>query len=418
MIWFLSALAAPCSMQVPPDTPFALEGRFEAGGAALQIVVHAEDVPDEVFDRLLATFAEREVEATWSVAAEGEPTQAERLALARAQGHEIAVRVPPSALRAHPERGPPALRKALRPYAKAYGRLRAAEVAVEHPMHEAVLHRIGIRTVLETNGPATATARRQQMLEGQVVVGAVLPAGPYAGACGTSPLAQPFTPASADRVTRALRASSRASLGFVRLTLEPRTLDEVEVLARWLDTVVLPSGVRVLTPSAARSLAVEALKARNRSQGAEPVLAGRLVPVAVLEEAAAAVLELEVLPRGLPGELGLTEAFQGFVRVLGGDVEQGMVRLSSMVGPRSRARPSEHYVVSRTDLEGLARAMLADLPETLPAALPAGRDVIPTPELLRLFAAAVHGDDPCRTEATQVPDPHAPGLGWGAVGDP
>lgn len=404
------AFGAPCVLDVPAETAFVVQRPAGAGGAHLLLDLPLDDVPTELLERLLAGLAERDARAVFTLPMGEQPVRVREAEQVREAGHDLALRATRVDVRANAERGPALLRKTLKPFNKAYGRVRVVELAVEHPMQEAVLNRVGIRAVLETNGPATASPRRQQMLEGQVLVGAILPAGPYAGACGTSPEVQTFTPAAADRVTRALKGAMDAPVGVVRLTVAPKASTELDVLFRWLDEVVLPAGIPVQRATSIRDRAVEAMK--DRAGKREPVLGGRLVSEAVLREAARVLKDQTLIPRSLPGELNPTEAFQGFTRLLAGQVDGEMVRLVALKAPRERTPTRGEVVVDRAAVIALSQALLAELPATLPGALPLGGQVVGAPELLQLFAAAVRGEDPCRTVPVQVMDPNAPGLGW------
>ncbi|MCA9566657.1 MAG: hypothetical protein KC656_02400, partial [Myxococcales bacterium] len=272
----LAALAAPCEERAPWDAPFAVQAPDQLGGAVLQLLVRVDELPPPVLERLLDALQERDVHVGLSVLPDPLPAATDRLVQAIEAGNELVVRLPTASVSPNPDTGPPALRKVLKPIRKALGRPASAETGLGDRGREAVLHRVGLRAVYETNGPANAIPRKQVHLEGQVDNGVVLPVGPWPAGCTSVQV--PFDPAAADRATQALFGARSAELGVVRLTVEPRLPEEVDVLVRWLDTVVLPAGVPVLGPQAARERALPVL--RNPAPvAAAPLLGGRLVGV-------------------------------------------------------------------------------------------------------------------------------------------
>ncbi len=402
--------AADCSVDGPLDAPFAVRAPEEPGAAGLVLVFRVDVLDPPALDALLALLEERGIRAALSVRSDA-PVHLGRLEEAREAGHEPVVRIPAAEVHASPSRGPALLRKHLKTVRRSLGRVRAAEVGLGNKGREMVLHRVGLRTILETNGPPTAVPRRQLRMEGRLENGVVLPVGPYDPACGAPP-PHPFTPVAADRVARALHGARDGAVGVVRLTLEPRDEADLRVLARWLDEVVLPGDVRLWTPSEAHRRALEVLQ-KGRSD-LRPTTGGRRVALDAVEALARVLVEARSIPRRLPGGFNPTEAFLALALVVAGEVEGDGVRLRAMEGPPLLADPQpEPLELPRREVELLARALIADRPAVVPPALPVGGRVVGAPQVLQLLAAAVLGEDPCRAEAIAVPEPNTPGLGWG-----
>nr|MBA2321696.1 hypothetical protein [Deltaproteobacteria bacterium] len=69
-------------------------------------------------------------------------------------------------------------------------------------------------------------------------------------------------------------------------------------------------------------------------------------------------------------------------------------------------------------VKAVGAALLADPPAALPSALPCDGRLLTAAELLLALASLVRGEDPVRVHPIEVPEPNAPGLGWGAAGLP
>jgi len=302
------------------------------------------------------------------------------------------------------------------------GAVRAALGPIESRTSEAQLGRAGFRSLIPAAGKADASPRPAAVFEGQPRIGAVFPAGPYAGDCGSRPDAGPLTPPAADRITQAIHAAARVGgAPVVRVALDgrKRSSADADVLGRWLDEVIVPSTTRLVTPNDARKAALKSFRAPTTAS-TEVDLGGRMVSAAEVRRAAEALDDVTVIPRSLPGELTATEAFQAFALLLADQTEGGSVRLRELRGPRTLAESSltESRPVSVDALRQLATALLAELPAEVPAALPVDGALLTAPELLLAFASAVEGDQPATTRPVAVLDPNAEGLGWGASTTP
>ena len=188
------------------------------------------------------------------------------------------------------------------------------------------------------------------------------------------------------------------------------------VFGRWLDEILLPAGFTLSTATEARQDALAFFRT-GRTMQTSPLEAGggRLVGIDEVRSAAQALDDENILPWSLPGDLNLTEAFLAFSLLLADQAEGEVIRLGALQGPRTHAQSRGLGI---QDLEcdaaaSLARALLAELPVSIPAALPVGGQLYSAPEVLTLLASAVRGDTPCQTWPTASPDPNAPGQGWG-----
>ncbi|MEZ4320224.1 MAG: hypothetical protein R3F61_22285 [Myxococcota bacterium] len=424
MIWWLLALAqaAPCELEGPADGPFMVQAPDDAPNVMVVLALHVSDADLDVAwaKRLLAVLDERGLKAGLSIKARAPSAALEALVIdAAARGHEIVARLSEAQIPRNPTSGPRELRKNLKPLTSRFGRLKSAEAPLGDRSGEAVLHRIGLRAVLETNGPATGTPRTQMRFEGQPESGVVLPSGPYSGKCGGESVVNGLTPPAADRVTQALYGARSGGAGIVRLTLDPASDDDSVVLARWLDEVVKPAGIAVVTPQQAREASLRSLRSGTVDSDGSRTEGGRLVRVDEVQRAAAALAEVKSIPRMLPGDLTPTEAFQAFLLVLIGEVEGSVVRLGALDGPSvlSKSTLTGPTPIDREALVSLAKTLHAELPESIPAALPVGGTLLTAPELLVALASAL-GEGPVEARPVGVPEPNAAGLGWGRATTP
>jgi hypothetical protein len=126
------------------------------------------------------------------------------------------------------------------------------------------------------------------------------------------------------------------------------------------------------------------------------------------------------LPRELPGPLNLTEAFEAFLLVALDAQEGPVVRVRTLAPPVARAGSTlpSPVQIPRAAVIATASQLREDPLETLPSALPCGGRLLTAAELLLALAGVVRGEDPVTVRPIEVPDPNAPGLGWGAAGLP
>ncbi|MFT4628314.1 MAG: hypothetical protein ACI8PZ_007009 [Myxococcota bacterium] len=419
MLW---TAQAGCDLTAPPDAPFQVELHTEL---AVQLLVEIWVHPDgEAWaGTMLDALSARSLHGSVVVPLPDGEVSAERAALlakAALAGHEIvllldAEEVPRDALL--PTRPLRKAANALGDLADTKIRTAVAPMASKHT--EPLLGQAGFRTILTRNGPATGTPRPAKVFEGQPRIGVVVHTGPYAGDCGPSSVSPVWTPASADRVSQAILgaaaggapAVTRAAILGVR-----SEATDADVLGRWLDEVILPAGVSVVPPSAVRETALHAFR-KGVSVNVKPSsTSGRLVKRSDALLAAEALATVETLPRELPGRLNPTEAFYAFTLLLTQEVEDNVVRVGSLLGPRTDAKSvlSGPVTLAAEDVRALAKALRAEWPDEVPGALAIGGQLLTASELLLAFASTVRGDAPAVARPVAPVDPNAAGLGWGA----
>jgi hypothetical protein len=415
------AFASACDLDVPPDAPF--REPLPAGLARVELLVEIHPGTDSDWARAVANaLTDRGLQGLVLVPWAPDPTLVSLASELSSAGHEIGITLGPEEV---PDDHPAALlseARRLRASARRLGRAtgerpRTVLTRLPHRTTEAVLGLAGFRVVLQVDGPTTAEPRHAVAFAGQTVDGIVIPPGPYHGDCGSHPVVGPFTPASADRATIALRSASAApGVAIVRVGLDGSrgVPEDASVLGRWLDEVVLPAGLRARTAIELRGVALD--DPASNAQ-ASPLAAGRLVAIADVTRAAESLRGLRTLPRRLAGDLTPTEAFLAFALLLAGDIEGDVVRLGALAGPRMSAHTAltGPIEVPRAEVATTAAALLASLPENVPSAVPVGGHLLTAAELLVLFASAVRGDLEPTTAPIAVPEPNEDGLGWGVA---
>lgn len=415
----ITVASGACSLDGPPDAPFRVSA--PSGIEQVQLVPLLRlDPPNQ--EHALASarvFSERGVQVGFSVAPDDAEAVADTILQLVELGHLPVARIRSSQVGVDAAKDPGKLRRLLKPITTLTGKARAVEVDLGDKNREAVMHRIGLRAVFETNGASTGTPRTQLRFDGQPAHGVVLPAGPYAGACGRTPVVDGLTPPAADRTTQALYGARASGVGFVRITL---IADEQTpaVLARWLDEVLIPGKVVIVDPIEARDLGIKGLKSGSASDvDPKRTAGGRLIRIDEVVEVARAVAPLKEIPRMLPQDLTPSEAFMAFLLVTAGKVEGEVVRLPAIQGPATlNAQLPEPVVVSREAAVELAKALLARLPDRIPSALPVDGKLLNAPALFSLYASLARGEDPGTARPMAVREPNAPGLGWGDATTP
>jgi hypothetical protein len=339
------------------------------------------------------------------------------LARARAEGHGIAVVVDP-ALLPRDKDSLRALKQAMEPITGAAGRVKTAVAPIGNRTIEAMLGRAGFRSLVDTRGTATAEPRMAGLFDNQPRTRVVLPVGPYVDPCGADPHVAPFTPAAGDRAARAIvRAARVKQTPIVRVALDGAdgAPTDAEVLGRWLDEVVIPSGASVVTAEKARLAALRGFRYPNSLPELPPDPGGRMIAVADVERAAQGLAGVTLLPRTLPGDLDPTEAFYAFAELVAGRLEGDAVRLGALSGPANQASSSLDgpTTVSAAAVRTVATQLAAQMPAEIPAALSVDGRLLTAGELLVALAGVVRGEDPVPVGPIDDPDPNARGLGWG-----
>ncbi len=441
LLWLSLALAAPtCTLAAPADAPFEVEAPEDAShvqvvielwvragdeawigpvGVVPDLLGYAPDVATNGLEVLEARQLRGAVLFPVPSATGTDPSVLAMAARAGQAGHSVGVVFNEGQVPRDAQASPRPMKKRLKPLRQAAGGVKVVATPLPTRGAEALMGSSGFRTILQEKGPATAIPRPAVVFEGQPRIGAVLQAGPYAGPCGTRPVADPLTPRSADRATQAIWGSARLDGVPVQRVVIPTGIDVGEdstVLARWLDEVLLPAQIRPTTPDAARQAALAYFRTgkvmnTNRLEGG----GGRLVSVDEVRAAAEALADQNLLPRTLPGDLSLTEAFLAFALLLAEQNEGEVIRLTALEGPQGRTSATVEGIVELDGeaVKALARALLAELPTAVPSAMPVGDRTLSAPELLTALASTIRGTP--QTWPTASPDPNAPGQGWGTA---
>jgi len=416
-----AALAGSCDLDTPADAPFAALVAPEAERVRLLIEVWLDADNIGWAKEVVSELNGRGVPALLAVALPVEAPDPELVAFllaATEAGNEVvivfqATDVPRDALA---NNKPYRLR--LKPIRQAGVPLKVAASPIPGKVSEALLGRLGFKTIILLRGPASSLPRPAAVFEGQPRVNVVLHGGPYSGDCGNKPDVGPFTPAAADRITQAVAGAARSvGVPTVRVAIQGSAATDTDaaVLGRWLDEVVLPAKMQVTTANSARLAALQSFRSGKADPVGEDAGGGRMVSVEELRTAAASLDDQNILPRTLPGDLNITEAFYGFLVVLAGKEEGTVVRLGALAGPTDAIDNQVEGIVEVDGeaLKTLAAALLDELPSEVPSAMSVGGTFLGASELFTAMASAVRGEDPPRTWPTASPDPNARGLGWG-----
>lgn len=428
------ALAQDCNLDVPFDAPF--EANVVVAGEGIHLVVELWVSGADIggTEAMLAELEARGLVGTIVV----DRTFAESKVSTvlkdwQKRGHRIVARfdpmaelgIPQSAVRLSVDDWWDTFRKTGRRIAKRSGKPpRAVAVSTLTRRGEAGSRQAGYPAMLEVQGAPGSTPRLLEPIEAYPGYGVLLPQGTYRGACGPSPVVTRFSPAALDRAAGALNAAIAVGPpGIVQLGVQVggTTPEDAGTLGRWLDEVVLPSRVSVSDPVVFAAGVWEQLRPRGLGGSAQvvpDVEGGRLVSRQELHDAAASLLDVDMLPRTLPGQLTLAEAFLGWTSLLAGTVEGDLVRLGALEGPAAKANtvlsgPTE---VSREAVVAMATALDGAMGDQVPAAIPVDGKLLTASELLLAFAGAVAGADPVQVRPVEPPEPHQAGLGWGKSG--
>lgn len=412
-----TAAAAGCDLSGPADARF----RVPVDSDRVHLVIELWPVgADPAWaPAILDALDARHVPAVLAVpAAPPDPVVGALLDRVRGTDHDAAVVIGRGLVPGGPK-DVGSLEKSAAPVRARAGKVKTLVAPLGARTSEALMGRAGFSSLVDAASKPTAEPRMAGHFEGQQRLRVVLPTGPYEDACGPEPDAGPFTPAAADRVAQALiRAARVKGTPVVRLALigSRGAATDADVLGRWLDEVVLPGGVRVVTAEQARIAILRGFRTPASDDDVLPEVGGRLVGVDDVAAAAAGLgPELTAIPRTLPGDLDPTEAFLAFALVVADRTEGPVVRLRALHGPAQLATTvlTGETELPVADVRSLASQLVAALPTEVPAALAVGGRLLTAPELLLAFASVVRGEDPARTRPIDVPDPNARGLGWG-----
>jgi hypothetical protein len=411
----MAASAAPCDLSGPADAPFTVP----VSSQRVQILVEIwpEGGPPGWAEEVLGVLEARGLPAVVVVPPqEPDPALLPLYERVREGPSDFAVVLPSELVPKTTQDSLKPLQQALKPLQRHTGRLHTAVADIGSRQSEGMLGRLGLRALLDVSAPPSALPRMAGTFEGQPRTRVVLPAGLYEDACGTEPAVGPFTTRAADRAALAIQRASRISgspMATVALKGTFASPDDARVLGRWLDQVVLPGKVQVVTAEQARKQALIVFADPVPEQMTE--VGGRLVAIESLQAAALALSEPMTVPRSLPGELNPTEAFFGFVLLLADQTEGPVIRLGAMRGPANHASTglAGPTSLSRERVREAAVALAGALPVEVPAAFSVDGRLLTAAELLLAMAAAVRGEDPVSTRPIAVPEPNERGLGWG-----
>lgn len=404
-MWLIGAAWA-CPEPGGPDDPFQVFPRTP--GVQVVVEVWPAGAPPGWAEAILAALDHAAVPALVVVPTGADPAGLPALAGLGSSPHALGVALPEALVPTGPG-DLKAVRAAVRPLERAAEAPAKAVVSrVGSAAVEGMLARAGFRVLLDAGGAADGQARVAAHFDGQAPMGVVFPPGPWLGEAPSR--CAPVGPASLDELGRVLERAARAG-GFpvVRWALTGRGGDagDAAVVARWLAEVGRPSGAVFGSGAEAR----RAFDERDRT--ARPVVGGRGVTRESLEAAARALGGGSVLPRRLPGDLSLAEAFVGLALHAGGHGD-AVVAVPAVLGPVQSATTASSGPtdVDREALLAWARALTDELPPALPSAARIGDRVLPAREILVALASWFRGDPPM-ARPVQDPDPNAPHLGWG-----
>ncbi|NCG19212.1 MAG: hypothetical protein GWP91_09390 [Rhodobacterales bacterium] len=423
-LWLALALASPCVLDVPHDQSFQVMPPAERHSVHLILELWPTQAEHTSWALSVLDAVESQGQHVTLILPLPPPEGAEPWSLALAEraaagGHEVGVQFVHQDLPVDTMASPRPFMQRMKTLRKAAGGVKLAVAPLPSRSTEALLGRLGFRTLLQSRGSATATPRLSAVFEGQPRIGAVLQTGPYAGACGTRPEVVSFTPAAADRVTQTLWGAARLDgVPVMRAAIQGQTEvgHDAEVVGRWIDEVLSPAGQGLSSGERSRADAVAYFRTgKTMEANALDTGGGRLVHIGVLKKVAESLADENILPRILPGDLNLSEAFLGFTLILAGQTEGEVVRLSALAGPElhSDSRLKGITAVEKSALIALATALVAELPKRVPANLPVGNQLLTATEVLTAMASVLREDQPPSTWPTAAPDPNAPGQGWG-----
>ncbi len=312
------------------------------------------------------------------------------------------------------------LRSARRSLRRSSGSLpRAVGLREITPRAEAALNELRFSLLLPQLDGADHP-RRAVSLQGYQGLSLVIP--PY-------PVPPPMDRQAADgsHLLAQLELSARAlhtgERPVVRLPLAAQALDEASLalLERWSSEVLTPCGARSLD---LRTAELETRRWLREQQGQQPraktAALGRRLERAQLQDAAAALRCPDrpghSLPRSLPGELNLTEAFLALSLAMADPDSHTALELHALAAPRSSPRsvlPPEGVELEAAQVRRVAAELAPYLTGQVPALVSVSDHTLTAAEFLCAMSASVNDDALVSVFSTFSPDPYAEGLGWG-----
>ncbi len=306
---------------------------------------------------------------------------------------------------------------------------RAVGILTTTPGLEGVLEMLGFTLLLPAPGAALEAPRRSEDPQGSkgaaIVLTAVEPGEGSDGTGGEGALA-----ATLDRVALALELGAHP---VVRLSL-PSGLEAAgltPLLARWRAEVLEPCGAEILTSREAESAVRVWLHGQSSpwatlfGRSSAPLPPEEPPPMRVVApgELLAAIDALpcdrpgSTLPRTLPGNLSLTEAYGALAQYLQ-EPARPEITVPALLPPQSSPRSVLGPVGASLPASAIRQTFAELSPkegDQVPSFLRVSDQALTAPELLCAMAGAALAQDPVKVNATYSPAPYTPGLGWGAV---
>ncbi len=372
----------------PPEPPPVL---FEEVDPHSPLVLELRRVDAD----LLAALDARRIPATLVLT----PEEARAAGEAGLRGHELALDlqtgVSPEQLKDWPMESWKELgRKQLKAFRKASGaRPHTVRVDAITARGELALSQLGVTTLLVDSPGRPHLATRPDGMHTDMLV---LPLGSYQ--------CEQLEGWSLDRVAEASEAGMKLGLPAVRVVVDEQP---TEVLMNWLDDAWLRVGGLV-----ARA---DEIPPALPDPAALKVLPGRRVDRSELLLAAEILAGGGRLPRTLPGDLTLTEAFLGLCLLLAEEQTREEVVLNALEPPGSQATSSTPRPVSAQDVRAAAVRLSPALTVAIPGIVDVGDQTLTAAEFLAVMARLLVEPDAQHIEVptTESPAPYAAGLGWG-----
>ena len=401
----VAAAACPPLGPQDPQAPFAVQAA--APGTVVLELRLAEATDPAAALSLLAVLTDRGLPGTVLVDPRAAAAHSEVLDAARSGGHEVGLLLPFDSTSNTAQAG-------MLAFEAWWGRIRRGKKAIRkagggNPVSvalapasieaEVAAEQSGMRAVLSLD-PGRKELSRRVKLGDEPGRARFLTPGPYGDACGA--LLPSWTPRAFDR-------ASRAPAGQPGRIALPVAGADPALLARWLDTVLDGSEVRVVAARRATLLPA------RQAVVAPPPPPGRPVDADMWAEAAERLSKGGRLPRVLPGSLNLTEAFVALATVAASESPPQTVRLGPVGPPADVARstlPPEGTTLSEDAVRSAARDLAPALQRAVPAFVAVGPQSLTAAEFLVVLARLERGQPLIAVPATS-PDPYAPGAGWG-----
>lgn len=276
---------------------------------------------------------------------------------------------------------------------------------------EATALKAGFRILLPTQSSKERTPRLAAFFPNQMQMGGIVPGNRSYHNCG--PIQQ-WQPHHGGRFIREMTAQDP---GITRISLHSGMRD-VTMFLSWLDTVGLQGDNRPIplrrlsTPKWRRSIQ----KPKSTPIKTSTATTQRLISKRVIVDIATRLQQVTALPRVLPHELTLTEAFAALSRYLTQEPDTP-IYIGTLLPPQHLAVSQLSDGITFDTSIDVLRAFLVQweqFPNThVPSSVRLENTSISAAELLVLMSQAALEQSELSVPLIRVPDPRAPGLGWG-----